>query len=235
MAALLNTLQRLDLHPVADHFTIALLIVGVAIDVIASAAPTRTWLRYMALTLMILEAIAAGASYFSGDMEADRVWKAMGAEARDVFKWHAMLGEYLAIGFGVLALWRILIQAVGFFAGSRPVYLLVAIIGSGTLIYSAHLGGKLVYDYGVGTALMGSQPSESAATPTPAMVPNEALPTVSVPTPPPTPAPSSIPTPMPTPAPAVSAPVSAPTATPPPSTSPAASASPAPTPPPIKS
>ena len=72
MDAFLANLQRWDLHPVADHFTIGLLIVGVLLDLIASLAPTRTWLRYTALMLMILGAFAAGASYFTGDMEADR-------------------------------------------------------------------------------------------------------------------------------------------------------------------
>ena len=118
MDAILAALQRWDLHPVVDHFTVALLVVGVVIDIIASAAPTRTWLRYMALTLMILGAIAAGASYFSGDMEADRLFKsfgdAMSPAAKAVFSRHAMLGEYMAVVFGVLALWRILIQGVGF-------------------------------------------------------------------------------------------------------------------------
>lgn len=180
MEAILETLQRFDLHPVADHFTIALLIIAVLIDLVASLAPARAWLRYMALTLMILGAIAAGASYGTGDMEADRVWKALGKEAKSVLHLHAELGEYLAVTFAVLAIWRILIEGVGFFAGSRPVYLLVAIAASGVLIYSGHLGGELVYDYGVGTALLTAPPSPTAM-PTPAA--NESLPTVTVPTP----------------------------------------------------
>src|ERR1700694_4318697 len=115
MDAILATLQRWDLHPVADHFTIGLLVVGVLIDLIASLAPTRTWLRYTALSLMILGAIAAGASYFSGDMEADRVWNSMTAPAKEVLHRHATLGTYMAVVFGVLAVWRILIEAIGFF------------------------------------------------------------------------------------------------------------------------
>ncbi len=34
--AILASLQRWDLHPVVDHFTISLLIVGVLIDLVAS-------------------------------------------------------------------------------------------------------------------------------------------------------------------------------------------------------
>ena len=71
------------------------------------------------------------------------------------------LGMYLAITFGVLAVWRILIQAFGFMAGSRAIYLIVAILAIATLGYQAHLGGVLVYDYGAGTALMAAAPVPS--------------------------------------------------------------------------
>jgi uncharacterized membrane protein len=182
MDAILAILQRWDLHPVVDHFTVSLLVVGVLIDLIASLAPTRTWLRYTALTLMILGAIAAGASYFTGDMEGDRLLdlfgKAIGPDAKAVFERHATLGTYMAVVFGVLALWRLLIEAIGFFAGSRPVYLFAAVVASVILLYIGSLGGELVYRFGWGTALM----QAPTATPTANPIANEALPTVSVPT-----------------------------------------------------
>ena len=184
MDAVVKFLQPYQLHPVVDHFSMALLIVAVLIDLVAGSAPNRIWLRYTALLLMILGAIAAGASFFTGDMEADRIWNALGQPAKDVLGRHAKLGEYLAIAFGVLAVWRILIQAFGFMAGSRAIYLIVALLGIATLGYSAHLGGVLVYDYGAGTALMGSQPVPSEnATPAPVPTSSGPLPTVSVPTP----------------------------------------------------
>ena len=182
MDKIVEILTRLDLHPVVDHFTVSLLIVGVLIDLIASVAPTRTWLRYMALTLMILGAIAAGASYATGDLEADRVFDAMSAPAKAVFHWHAMLGEYFAVVFGVLAVWRILIQGVGFFGGSRPVYLVFAAISVGVLLYIGSLGGQMVYTYGVGTALMSTPTSSADAGETAPPIGNESLPTVTVPT-----------------------------------------------------
>ncbi len=101
MEPVVKFLQPLQLHPIVDHFSVALLFVAVLIDLFAS--PTRLWLRYTAVLLMILGALAAGASYFTGDMEADRIWNALGQPARDVLHRHAQLGEYLAIGFGVLA------------------------------------------------------------------------------------------------------------------------------------
>jgi uncharacterized membrane protein len=184
MDAVVKFLQPYQLHPVADHFSMALLIVAVLIDLVASSAPNRIWLRYTALLLMILGAIAAGASYFTGDMEADRIWNALGQPAKDVLGRHAKLGEYLAIGFGVLAVWRILIQAFGFMAGSRAIYLIVALAAIVALGYQGHLGGVLVYDYGAGTALMASAPVPSeAASPESAPTSAGPIPTVSVPTP----------------------------------------------------
>jgi uncharacterized membrane protein len=184
MDSVVKFLQPYQLHPVVDHFSVALLFTAVLIDLVAGSAPNRIWLRYTAVLLMILGALAAGGSYLTGDMEADRIWDALGPPAKEVLKRHAMLGEYLAIGFGVLAVFRIGIQAFGFMAGLRPLYLIVALVGLGALGYSAHLGGVLVYDYGAGTALMASAPvpSENA---TPATVPTSSgpLPTVSVPTP----------------------------------------------------
>jgi uncharacterized membrane protein len=216
MDAVVKFLQPYQLHPMVDHFSVALLFTAVLIDLFAGSSPTRIWLRYTAVLLMILGALAAGGSFATGDMEADRIWNALGQPARDVLHRHAQLGEYLAITFGVLAIWRLFIQAFGFMAGSRAIYLIVAILAIATLGYQAHLGGVLVYDYGAGTALMASAPVPSeTASPASASSASEALPSVSVPTAmatatammtPLAPAtnPGSIPTPVPTVAPSAS-------------------------------
>lgn len=213
MDAVVKFLQPYQLHPVVDHFSVALLFVAVLIDLFAGG---RIWLRYSAALLMILGALAAGGSYLTGDMEADRIWNALGQPAREVLHRHAQLGEYLAITFGVLAIWRLMIQLFGFMAGSRAIYLIVAILAIATLGYSAHLGGVLVYDYGAGTALMASAPVPSeGASPSAAPSSSETIPMVSVPTPmatatqmatPLAPATSagSVPTPVPTVAPSAS-------------------------------
>ena len=222
MDSVAKFLQPWQLHPVVDHFTVALLIVAVLIDLVASAAPARIWIQYTALLLIILGALAAGASYFTGGMEADRIWKALGPPAREVLNRHGELGEYLAITFGILALWRILIQGFGFMAGSRAIYLIVAVVAIVVLSYSAHLGGVLVYDYGAGTALMAAAPVPSeAASPSPAPSSSETIPMVSVPTAMPT---STAPLPTSTaPPPIPTASASKPTDSPKPADTPASS------------
>ena len=202
MDQVLHIIQRLQIHPVVDHFTVALLIVGVLTDLVGSMMPTRQWLRSMALTLMILGALAAGSSYLTGDQEADRIWNALGPDAKALLHRHAQMGTYLAITFGVLALWRIFIAAFAFMAGSRPIYLIIAIVAVVMLGYAGHLGGDLVYNYGAGTALMAAEGAVPSPFPSPAeaapSVPG-VLPTVTVPTQVPTPVamPSSAASPAP--------------------------------------
>jgi uncharacterized membrane protein len=210
MDSVTKFLQPFQLHPQVDHFSVALLITAVVIDLIASLAPNRIWLRYTAATLMVLGALAAGASFLTGGAEADRIWNALGQPAKDVLKTHAELGEYLAIAFGILAVWRLLIQVAGFMAGSRFIYLIFAVIAIFVLGYQSHLGGVLVYDYGAGTSLMAAAPvpQESASPSAGAPTSSGPIPTVTVPTPLPTPVPTiapgaaapmgSTPTPQPT-------------------------------------
>jgi uncharacterized membrane protein len=166
-------LSNLQLHPVADHFTIALITIAILADILASIIPARTWIRHMALTLMVLGAIAAAASYATGDIEVDRVWKMMSPAAREYFKGtsaalvgHGRLGYYLMFVFGLLALWRILLALFAFMAPSRPAYLIVGIVSVIVLLYQGHTGGELVYEYGVGTGAMeaGASPQALPAT-----------------------------------------------------------------------
>jgi uncharacterized membrane protein len=191
MANVLDLLRKMQLHPVADHFTIALLIVAVFIDVIASLLPSRAWLRYMALTLMVMGALGAAASWATGGaLQPEWVFKTIPPDAKALMHRHAELGEVLMYVFGVLAVWRILIEGFSFMAGSRWLYLLVAIVAVIVLGYQGRLGGELVYDYGVGTALLQATP-----TPTPEQPGTEAspgaIPTVTVPSATPTPAPEA--------------------------------------------
>jgi uncharacterized membrane protein len=231
MQALVDTIKAWQLHPVVDHFTVALIVVGVLADLAASLIPSRTWIRYMALTLMVLGAAAAFGSNVTGGWEADRVWDNVTGPAKDVLKTHAELGDWLPWVYGGLAVWRLGVQFVGFLGGTRPIYLLVAVVSAGTVLYQGHKGGELVYDYGVGTALMATPTPQQ----TPAAPPAEAspIPTVSVPTPSPTPttAPSSSPaSPAAAPSPGASATLATPATPPAGETSPADSSSATPAP-----
>jgi uncharacterized membrane protein len=184
MQGLLETIQKWHIHPVADHFTVAILILAILTDLFATIFSMRLWLRYMALALVIVGTAAAWASNITGGWEADRVWKAVqaaGGPAYDTLHRHAQLGDWLPWVFLVLAIWRIGIQLFGFMAGMRGLYLLFAILAAIAISYQAYLGGELVYDYGIGTSLYNAAPSSPNPQPE-ATGPATPIPTVYVPT-----------------------------------------------------
>ncbi len=204
MDKILKLLTTWQLHPVADHFSIALLVVAVVVDIIALIFSERLWLRYMGLTLMIVGAAAAAASYGTGDLEGDRIWDLVNGPAKDILSRHAKLGYYLMFTFAILALWRILVEALGFMNSTRQIYLALAVVAVGVLLYQGSLGGELVYTYGVGTGGMAAGAVKAMAEETPIAVessvpavPN-AITTVYNPTAEATPAPTEAPTDTPT-------------------------------------
>jgi uncharacterized membrane protein len=228
MENILKLLTNWQLHPIADHFSIALLVIAVLVDIVALIFDERRWLRYMGLTLMILGAAAAAASYGTGDLEGDRIWDLVNGKAKDVLKLHAQLGYYLMYVFAVLALWRILIESLGFMNRTRSIYVMLAVIAVGVLLYQGRLGGELVYTYGVGTGemaagsvkAMAAEPVPSVeAAPSPAPEVPTPVPTVYNPTAAATPAATEAP-PTPTAEPSASPQVLSPEKSPEPAASP---------------
>lgn len=187
MQSLLATVQQWHLHPIIDHFTVAIFVLAVITDLVASLFSTRQWLRYSALSLVVLAALLTWGSNVTGQWAEHQVMtavKAAGGPALATLHRHAWLGEdILPWLISLLAIWRIGIQLLNFIARSRPFYLMVLIATLGLVCYEGYLGGQLVYDYGVGTAIYGAQ----ATTPSPAAVetpsgPATPMPTVYVPT-----------------------------------------------------
>jgi uncharacterized membrane protein len=206
MDKIAQLLVRWHIHPIVDHFTIALLVVALLTDIVASILAERLWLRYMALTLMVLGAISAATSWFTGGGEAHATIKYLDPAGRAVLHIHSQLGNALMVTFAVLALWRILIQALSFMARTRQVYLALTLLAVIALGYQGWLGGELVYGFGAGTALLasGAQPTAQSAPAVSKVVPlPSAIPTVYVPMPSPSALPSasaaaSVTTPQPT-------------------------------------
>lgn len=186
MQSLLATIQQWHFHPLIDHFMVAIFVLAVITDFVASLFSTRQWLRYSALSLMILAALFTWGSSVTGEWAGHQVFKAVktaGGPAVTILQRHAWIGEdILTWLISLLAIWRIGIQLLNFIARSRPFYLLIAVATVALVSYEGYLGGQLVYDYGVGTAIYGAQ----APAPSPAAVetpsgPATPMPTVYVP------------------------------------------------------
>jgi uncharacterized membrane protein len=160
------------LHPIVDHFTIALLTFGIAAEILAAAAIllsrdragfVSVWgqkLRSTALFLMIGGAAASVLSYFTGDEEADRLWDTMSPAAQEIllssngpdYLSHAILGHRLMYAFLILAAWRVMLELSKRLERTRIAFLIVAMVAAGALLYQGKTGGELVYEHGVGMA-----------------------------------------------------------------------------------
>lgn len=165
-------IAKYHLHPIIDHFTIALLSVGVLMDVvgyvIASMFGTRgprtkglaDRLRGAALVLLIPGALSAILSRLTGESEAERIWDTISPAAQQIlfsdtgfarFLSHAVLGTYLMYVFVVLAAWRTLLDTWTKLKQTQVLYFGVAIIALCALLYQGKTGGELVYNHGAGT------------------------------------------------------------------------------------
>jgi uncharacterized membrane protein len=174
------------LHPIVDHFTIALLTFGIAAEVFPAAAIllyrgrsglVSVWsqkLRSTSLLLMVGGAVASVLSFFSGDAEADRLWDTMSPAAQQIlspsngtpdYLSHAVLGHYLMYAFLILAAWRVLLELSSRLERTRVAFLIVAMVAAGALLYQGKTGGELVYEHGVGMARMNSDAQRSGNQP----------------------------------------------------------------------
>jgi uncharacterized membrane protein len=162
------------LHPIVDHFTIALLTFGIAAEIFSAAAILlsrgrpgflSTWgqkLRSTSFFLMVAGAAASVLSYFTGDAEADRLWDSMSPAAQQIlassnggvrdYLSHAVLGQYLMYAFLILAAWRVMLELSSRLERTRIAFLFVAIVAAGALLYQGKTGGELVYEHGVGSS-----------------------------------------------------------------------------------
>jgi len=166
------------LHPIVDHFTIALLTFGIAAEILSAAAIllshgqsgfASVWghkLRSTSLLLLIGGAAASVLSYFTGDAEADRLWDTMSPAAQQIlspsnggsdYLSHAVLGQYLMYAFLILAAWRVMLEWSRRLERTRIAFLIVAMVAAGALLYQGKTGGELVYEHGVGASQSHSQ------------------------------------------------------------------------------
>src|SRR5271170_3410305 len=182
-----HLVSEYHLHPIVDHFTIALLAVGVAAELLSAAAILisrggtgwlSVWsqkLKSTSLMLMTGGASAAVLSYFTGDSEADRLWDTMSPAAQQIllstdgagqYLSHAVLGQYLMYAFLILAVWRVLVEFSPRLARWRIAFLVAATVAVGALLYQGKTGGELVYEHGVGMTRASGSSQEDAGTAT---------------------------------------------------------------------
>lgn len=145
-AQLMPGLSALDnVHPLLVHFPIALLSIFVLLDICGTWANKAEW-RRGAGWFLYSGALFAGFTVVAGLLAAASI--AHGGDEHEIMENHEHLGIAVFLLAAVLAAWRWF--AKGQIAGpANTLYLLCAGILAGVLMFTADLGGLMVYKYGV--------------------------------------------------------------------------------------
>ena len=134
-------IQLQEMHPAMVHLPIALLPLAVGADVIGSMTDNESLLSFGQKAIGVA-AVGAVASAVTGLIAGEEV-NVEGA-SEDMLITHRNLNFIATLVASGMALWR--------FNHKKPnaAYLGVGAVGVGVLAYTAYLGGKLVYNVGVG-------------------------------------------------------------------------------------
>jgi uncharacterized membrane protein len=145
------------LHPAVVHFPIALTFVALLLEA-ASRVPRWRSLEGGSLVLIVLAALGALAGMVTGTLAHDEA--VVPVEARALLEQHEELGVLLGWGVPLLAVARVLLARFDRRYGPLGwLYLVLLCVVCGAMAYQGHLGGRLVYDHGVGTALLPVAPA----------------------------------------------------------------------------
>jgi len=145
----------LELHPAVVHFPIALGVVG-AMAAVVYLFLRKEWLRWFAPVLLTLALLGAVGAYFSGQNAEDRAEKLKVPEAAIHEHEESSLYVLGLFGLATLLSWATHGRRRGEWLAA-----LVAVIAAGAVLYTSHLGGKLVFIHGAGR--VGAPAADQAA------------------------------------------------------------------------
>lgn len=135
-----------SVHPIVVHFPIALLLTALGLDALALVL-RREALHRVALWNLVLGTVGAAATVLTG-LQAERV-------AKHTFEIHQVMELHKRLGLSTLALavalsaWRLIARHHLALRG-RLALLLAGTLLAGAVIGTGYLGGRLVYEFGVG-------------------------------------------------------------------------------------
>lgn len=139
-----------NIHPIVVHFPIALLITAVAANVVMvilkrEPSPTVSW-------LYVLGTLGLVAAYFSGRAAVDSVL--LPAPAQSIQTDHADWALKTLIAFAIVAIARLVLLRLGKLSATAVGALSAAggIVGLVLITLTGDLGGRMVFQHGVGVA-----------------------------------------------------------------------------------
>ena len=142
-----------NLHPLLVHFPIGLLLAAVGVDVMGWMLRCNRWLRHMATLLYVLGTLTTLAAYFTGRAAAQIVW--LPGMAQAVVKEHWDWAFRTVWFFGLMTVIRLVVLWPRARDPRRVVIAALALAGLVGVVLlgeTGDRGGRLVYQFGVGTA-----------------------------------------------------------------------------------
>jgi uncharacterized membrane protein len=134
-----------EFHAAVNDLPAALLLVSVLFDLLGTALKRDT-LKAAGFWTLVTGVAGAGVSVVSGKLAEETVEHSDQAHA--VMETHETLGTIVLVMFGLLAIWRLVRKVLG--PREQPVYLTAGVIGVALMVYTARLGGVLVFDHAIG-------------------------------------------------------------------------------------
>ena len=141
-----------NIHPLLVHFPIALLSAAAAVDVAGWVFRRNRLLRQAATILYVLGTGGAIAAYVTGRAASQTIW--LPGMAQAVLRQHWDWALRTVWFFGMVTLVRLVLLRHSR-RDPRPsivaTFALLGLVGIGLLIQTGDRGGRLVFQYGVGT------------------------------------------------------------------------------------
>ena len=141
-----------NIHPLLVHFPIGLLCAAAAVDVVGWLFRRNRLLRQAATVLYVLGTGGAIAAYVTGRAASQTIW--LPGMAQAVLRQHWDWALRTVWFFGMVTLVRLVLLRPSR-RDPRPsivaTFALVGLVGIGLLIETGDRGGRLVFQYGVGT------------------------------------------------------------------------------------
>ncbi len=141
-------MEHVGLHPAVVHFPIVLLVAAFVLDVVGFATG-RTGPSAAARWAIWVGTVTTGLAVWSGHHAGEAAQESLAPMVEALVVRHHDLALVTLGGAAVLSLWRLLVRSdVGF--KWQLAYLILFAVLLAQLTRTAHLGGRLVFEHGVG-------------------------------------------------------------------------------------
>ena len=135
------------LHPVVDHFVIALPIVVLLLEVINLVFKKRA-IGLVSFFLLLLTVVVSVGAYLTGSVDGKEIFALLNETAQSELKAHKLLGTYLMLASAVVLLFKLLSSVIARKL-MKALYLFILILFVAGILNQGREGGELVYTYGV--------------------------------------------------------------------------------------